>query len=577
MSRSGDLVSSFSILEEENIDAIIGRNTQDFVIKCKNDLISASEYVETKHEIYLDLISQKLNKIHDTDFSLEFWKRAFSQGLLRQITFLHQTFRMLEGSFDPHECDFKTLSKKYFRTFDNFEEQRNYLGGTYFGQEQLFSLYVSCFYPKSMHSEFSFESTFSARRILTAFKAKILNFIKSIIKKLLNPWSKNPCSVLLLGCYFEKKHISNLQKLSSKLIYYLPQIRNKKHYSYNHNLRSKLEISCESFDSFDKFFFYTLKYILPTHFIEGFNDNLNHYKKLLRHYYNLKYIISEAWLSHTNINLFRAYAFEKKRIKTYYNEHNCIFHPYDGNFISFISKNVDKFLTFGWSSSDSKFVTTSSLFPFKIKKTKKIRKIDILYVSNPCEFFFPTYSTSYSNWGYGSVEHLRFVKSFFYTLSNCTKKSICYRPYPSDYQISGLRFKKEDLLLRYLDGVTFVSSQKFKGDSCKEQMLSSNIVVVDFLSTSYLEALHMNIPTICFWDPSTMSLEAKYSDFFDDLVESKIMHTSPISAAEHLENVYSEPQSWWQSKDVQHLKNRWLKRNFGEEKILLNYLINLAA
>ena len=77
MSKSDDLASSFSILEEENIDAIIGRNTQDFVIKSKNDLISASEYVETKHEIYLDLISQKLNKIHDTDFSLEFWKRAF--------------------------------------------------------------------------------------------------------------------------------------------------------------------------------------------------------------------------------------------------------------------------------------------------------------------------------------------------------------------------------------------------------------------------------------------------------------------------------------------------------------------
>ena len=73
-----------------------------------------------------------------------------------------------------------------------------------------------------------------------------------------------------------------------------------------------------------------------------------------------------------------------------------------------------------------------------------------------------------------------------------------YRAYPSDYQISGLRFHKEDLLSEYLSDVNFVNSSKFKGETCKEQMLSSKIVVIDFLSTSYLEALHMNIPVICF-------------------------------------------------------------------------------
>ena len=75
------------------------------------------------------------------------------------------------------------------------------------------------------------------------------------MEKLLNYWSRNSCSVLLLGCYFDKKHISLLDKVSSKSISFLPGIRNNKNYSYDQRLRTLLDISCESFDSLiDSFF-----------------------------------------------------------------------------------------------------------------------------------------------------------------------------------------------------------------------------------------------------------------------------------------------------------------------------------
>ena len=107
-------------------------------------------------------------------------------------------------------------------------------------------------------------------------------------------------------------------------------------------------------------------------------------------------------------------------------------------------------------------------------------------------------------------------------------------------------------------------------------MLSSNLVIVDFLSTSYLEALHMNIPTIAFWDPETMSLKDEYNDFFDDLVNAKILHTTSKSAADHLLKVYENPNEWWNDKHTQDLKDAWLSRNFGKPEILKNYLLNLA-
>ena len=73
-----------------------------------------------------------------------------------------------------------------------------------------------------------------------------------------------------------------------------------------------------------------------------------------------------------------------------------------------------------------------------------------------------------------------------------------------------------------------------------------------------------------------MLLNPKYSDFFDDLISAKIIHTNPVNAARHLENIYNNPQTWWQTKEVQNLKDRWLKRNFGKPDVLINYLLELA-
>jgi putative transferase (TIGR04331 family) len=571
-------VHQFSLSRNKSIDFIDESYTEQFNISNKEDLINSCFYVEKKHERYLHLITERLNKIHKKNYSTEFWKRSFSQGLLRQITFLHQIFVLLEKKFKPECFELVTLSPDSFLIPADFEEQRNFIGSLH-GQEQLFSIYIQSFYPKISRESFSIFQKKSLKNLfrdsLKKWFCNLVNFVKScFVKK--NGFDSKKCEVLLLGCFFANYHVEDLVKKSFGKIKSLSNIIYSKNYVKNDRLRLELGKLPDGADRFDEFFFKSLKYLFPQDLLEGFIYNISYSKKLLNQYPNLRYIVSEAWLSHTKINLFRAYAYDAQNVMTYYNEHNCIFHPFIGNFVDFQSKNVDKYLTFGWSSDSNKFFSTSSLFPFSIKKKKHIENLDILYVSNPVEFFFPTYSSSYSNWGYGSILHLRFVKSFFQSIPQNLKHKISYRSYPTDYQISGLRFNKEELLADYLKGVKFVSSFKFEGETCKEQMLSSNLVIVDFLSTSYLEALHMNIPTIAFWDPKTMSLKDEYNDFFDDLVNAKILHTTSKSAADHLLKVFENPNEWWNDKHTQDLKDAWLSRNFGKPEILKNYLLNLA-
>lgn len=485
-------------------------------------------------------------------------------------------FNLFENTFDPSKFNFYVLSNKSFKFFDNFENQRNFLC-TSFGHEQIFSIYVQCFYSEYIDKEFEIKKKFEIKDKLLNYKNILKKFVLGIKPKLLRYFTVSYTSkVLLLGCYFAKNHVNYLLSTSKGKISYLHSVRNNKVYKANTIKRSSLCKLPDEYDRFDKFFYQSLIYLFPTHLFEGFHQNKNLHHNILKHYPNLQVIISEAWLSHTNINFFRALAFELYGIKTYYNEHNCIFHPFQGSYVEFLKNNVDKYLTFGWHSNDPKIISTSSLFTFEQKPKGNNLDFDILYVSYPAEVYYSHYNTAWSNCGYSAISNLGFVNSFFMQLDYKLKDRITYRGYPLDCLKSLFKFDKELILSNSLDGINYTSSYIFKGLNCRQQMSCSKIVIVDFLSTSYLESLHINIPTICFWDSKCMKLKHEYSNYFDDLIEAKIIHTSPYSAAAHLKNICDNPQIWWQSKKVQNLKNQWLTRNFGKPDILINYLLKLS-
>ena len=115
-------------------------------------------------------------------------------------------------------------------------------------------------------------------------------------------------------------------------------------------------------DDFDKFFLECSKYIFPTDLVEDLNHKILIFSDYLERLQNLDYIVSEAWLGSTDINLFRAVASETKGTKTLYNEHNCFFHPYVGDLVKYQSNLVDEYLTMGWTSKNPKFLSAGSLF-----------------------------------------------------------------------------------------------------------------------------------------------------------------------------------------------------------------------
>jgi putative transferase (TIGR04331 family) len=138
---------------------------------------------------------------------------------------------------------------------------------------------------------------------------------------------------------------------------------------------------------------------------------------------------------------------------------------------------------------------------------------------------------------------------FFGTVPEPLRRKILYRPridygYAVRERISG-RFPE----------VQWDLSRSFY-----RRLLSSRLVIIDNLSTTLLEALTANVPTVLFYDPSRWEVREAAQPYIDQLRSVGIFWDSPEAAAEKLTAVYDDPWRWWNSDEVQTARRDFVDR-----------------
>jgi len=83
------------------------------------------------------------------------------------------------------------------------------------------------------------------------------------------------------------------------------------------------------------------------------------------------------------------------------------------------------------------------------------------------------------------------------------------------------------------------------------------VVVIDHLSTTFLEALTINVPTILFWDHTVNVLRLEAEPYFDFLKQAGILFKTPQEAAKKVNEISEDPLKWWLSKETQELKDKF--------------------
>jgi putative transferase (TIGR04331 family) len=88
----------------------------------------------------------------------------------------------------------------------------------------------------------------------------------------------------------------------------------------------------------------------------------------------------------------------------------------------------------------------------------------------------------------------------------------------------------------------------------------SRLYISTYNSTTYLESLSLNVPTIMFWNPNHWELRDEAIPYFGRLKKAGIFHETPESAAAKVAEVWDDVPGWWYSQEIQAMRDFFCHR-----------------
>lgn len=96
--------------------------------------------------------------------------------------------------------------------------------------------------------------------------------------------------------------------------------------------------------------------------------------------------------------------------------------------------------------------------------------------------------------------------------------------------------------------------------SLNQQLSSSRLVVFSYDSTGILEQLSRNFPTVAFWEGGLGHLMEEAKPYYKRLIDAKIIFFSPEEAAQHVNKIWENIDSWWLGREVQSAREEFVLR-----------------
>jgi len=85
----------------------------------------------------------------------------------------------------------------------------------------------------------------------------------------------------------------------------------------------------------------------------------------------------------------------------------------------------------------------------------------------------------------------------------------------------------------------------------------SRLIIHTDNSTSLLETMASNFPSLIYWNPEYYELTDEAKPFFDAFYDVGIMHYTPESVAEKVNQIYFDTKSWWAQQKIQRVREEF--------------------
>ena len=296
--------------------------------------------------------------------------------------------------------------------------------------------------------------------------------------------------------------------------------------------------------TFPSLVFQLLPLYVPSEILEGFN--INRLKALSLNIKIPNAIFTTTGLSDSPSIGFLMTEWRQKGTKLLIHQHGGGYgcEKYQ-NIEKFEKRNSDFFFTWGKRESSNQTSYLSPSSPSFMWRTKKSGE-NILFLCNDHTDY--PYRMLIEPWCLANKKMHEDIVIFFQCLK--IRKNLFIRDhvhrskwnflYSENPSIRDLNFDKEKNIFN--------------------SYLNAKVTVHHLLSTTYLETLGNNIPTICFYDKSTKIFDEKAQKIINLLSEVGIIYEDSKSAARFLNKNYSNIESWWRSSDVQTARYKFIQR-----------------
>jgi putative transferase (TIGR04331 family) len=219
----------------------------------------------------------------------------------------------------------------------------------------------------------------------------------------------------------------------------------------------------------------------------------------------------------------------------------------------FEKRVADRFYSWGWVTDDPRVIPlTSAPPPIYDLAGPGRRKVLLCCVDFPLVVYRLHFHPMP-----GTIETMhRETVSFVRGLAN--RRPLVIRPYSQDYGSGFL-----DTLRREAADATIDES----GNRQFRKYAESSVVVHNYLGTSWLETLALDIPTVCFFDPNTYAFRTAAQPYVDDLERVGVLHRNGDEAARFVNRLGDDVDGWWRGADVQAARGAFVARyaNFSPD------------
>jgi len=510
---------------------------------------NAVAYCEQLNEKVMHALSNKMNIIHNVDYTEKYWRILLRSWLTHFILIYYDRYLRLKKALEtcpefytsvlPNEkCNPVSYSVEDFTVGQNSKSRSE------FHNYMIISLFAHKICPsRAIEKDYIVETNINV--IKKSWKRKLFNttllYIDRIFggKILLSEMYHMSLKDLIRLRIRSGLNCINCFDLINEDIPNEGLLKNP----FSSELRKLLNVDTAS-DEFQSILFQVIPYAIPMSYVENFW----YYVKMINNLPYHKVIVSAAgW----NINtFFQYYASESflKGAKLIDVQHGGVY----GYSLSSASENMaldkDFFFTWGWSG-DKKNKCKPLPSPYlSCLKNTSVGKIDgLLFVGATVPRYnhridldlFPDDIEKYFN----------DKKIFISKLPGTLIKKLIYKP-------------RKDLGWNEVDFIKAINPyiEILITKSLTDWMKKFKIVVIDHPHTAVLEALTINVPSVFFWDHDIFLMRTEAEPYFQLLRDAGILYKNPDDAARKVNEIFDGPMEWWHSNIVQNARKKFCDR-----------------